>query len=442
MVAVPWTWRPCRNLLPMPILSLGVSHRRAPVELLERLAVPDEELPKAYRRLADAPEIAEAVILSTCNRVEVHAEVAAYHSGFLGIKRFLSEHSGLDPDDFAEPLYAHYEDQAAEHLFAVAAGLDSMVLGEPQILSQVRRAFRLAQEEGAAGPAMGTLFRAAVRAGRRVRSETAIGAAPEEMVTAGLRLAEEAVGPLTGGVATVVGAGGMATLAVQVLRRRGVERIRIANRSPERARTLAERHGGEAHALDALQRAIAGADVVVACTGAAGLVVAAGDVAGAMGLEGRGADRPRFLLDLAVPRDIDPAAAELPGVHLADVDDLAAAIDRAATTRSVAAARAVVADEAARFSARRRAARLAPLIAALRERGDRARDAEVTRALARMPDLSPQERATIQAMARAIVAKLLHEPVVRVKDLAARGAAEPHARALAELFGLDLPAEP
>src|SRR5207253_11400063 len=158
--AAPSTWPRCRNLFAMPILTLGVSHRRAPVELLERLSVADEELPKAYRRLADAPEIEGAVILSTCNRVEVHAEVGTYHAGFLGIKRFLADHSGLDPDAFAEPLYAHYEDEAAEHLFAVAAGFDSMVLGEPQILSQVRRAYRIAHDEGAAGPTLGSLFRA------------------------------------------------------------------------------------------------------------------------------------------------------------------------------------------------------------------------------------------------------------------------------------------
>src|SRR5205823_4003420 len=182
--------------------------------------------------MADAPEIEGAVILSTCNRVEVHAEVATYHAGFLAIKRFLSDHSGLDPDAFAEPLYAHYEDQAAEHLFEVAAGLDSMVLGEPQILSQVRRAYRVAQDEGAAGPALGSLFRAAVQAGRRVRAETAIGAAPEAMIAAGLQLAEAEVGRLDGRAATVVGAGGMAALAVRALRQRGVDRFRIANRSP------------------------------------------------------------------------------------------------------------------------------------------------------------------------------------------------------------------
>jgi len=233
----------------------------------------------------------------------------------------------------------------------------------------------------------------------------------------------------------------MAALAVRALRERGVARVRIANRSPERARTLADRLGGEAHALTGLVAAIAGADVVVACTGAAGVVVSSADVAAAMAGDGREPDRSLFLLDLAVPRDVDPAVAGLAGVRLADVDDLAAAIDRAEATRSVAAARGIVQEEASGFAARQRAARLAPLIAALRERADGVGEAEVARALARMPDLSPEERATVRAMAAAIVAKLLHEPVVRVKDLAARGAAEPYARALAELFGLDVPPE-
>jgi glutamyl-tRNA reductase len=418
----------------MAILALGVSHRRAPVELLERLAIPEGSLPKAFRALMDQEAIGGAVILSTCNRVEVYAEVDSYHAGFGALKRFLADTGELDPDAFAEPLYAHYEGDAAEHLFAVAAGLDSMVVGEPQILSQVRTAIRAAQAEGAAGPGLAALFRAAIRTGRRVRAETSIGAAPEAIVQAGLDLADRHVGGIRGATATVVGAGQMAALAVKVLTERGAARVAIANRSPERARALAERHGAEAHELHALARAMAGADVIVACTGAAGIVIDAADVLGAHPTAER---PPMFVLDLAVPRDVEPAVGELPGVLLVDVDDLAELARSAAPARqALAAGRAIVDEEVARYAARRQAARLAPLIQALRARGDRIREDELSKAMAKLESFSPAQREAVEAMAGAIVAKLLHEPIVRVKELSGPGA-EHHARALAELFGLE-----
>jgi glutamyl-tRNA reductase len=421
----------------MPVLALGVSHRLASVDLLERLAVSAEEAPKAYRRLLDLPAVTEAVILSTCNRVEVYAEVATYHAGFLALKRFLSETGEMDPDAFAEPLYARYEDEAAEHLFTVAAGMDSMVLGEPQILSQVRAAFRRAQAEGAAGPVMLALFRAAVRAGRRVRSGTAIGTAPESMVLAGVELADRRLGGVEGRPAAVVGAGQMAALALGVLRGRGAGPIAIANRSPDRARLLAERHGATGHGLDALGRALGDAEIVVACTGAAGIMVGAREVADA--LRGRTDPARMFVLDLAVPRDVDPAAGELPGVTLANVDDLSEALDRGCEAReAVAAGTAIVAREVATFAEAKRAARLAPLFHELRERAELIRRGELSRSSTRLRELSPGERDAIEAMTKAIVAKLLHDPIVRVRGQDAAGG---HLdRALAELFGLDPPA--
>jgi glutamyl-tRNA reductase len=314
--------------------------------------------------------------------------------------------------------------------------MDSMVIGEPQILAQVRKAFREAQAEGATGEALAPLFRAAVRAGRRVRAETEIGAAPEAMVAAGLDLAERVVGGLAERHVAVVGAGQMAALAAQVLRARGVASVRIVNRSADRARALAERHGGEAHGLDALDRALAGADVIVACTGAAGIVVGAADLATAR--ERTASGRPLFVLDLAVPRDIDPAAGSLPGVTLVDVDGLAGSLGASSEVRAPLKAGArIVEDEVHRFAARRRAARLAPLIQALRARGDRIKEGELARAFDRMEGLTRAERDTVEAMASAIVAKLLHEPIVHVKELTGPpGAGDQYARALAELFGI------
>src|SRR6266542_21556 len=228
----------------MSVLALGVSFRRAPVELLEQLSFVEDDYPKAYRILKDMGEVQEAVILSTCNRVEIFAEFSGYHAGFLAVKRFLSESREVPPEEFAEPLYSHYEDDAAEHLFSVAAGIDSMVLGEPQILSQVRESFRRAEAEGSTGSMLSSLFRSAIRTGRRVRAETAIGASPAAFVEVGTMLAEEELGGLAGRSAVVVGAGGMASLAVKHLRGREIGQLGVVNRNLDRARRLAARAGG------------------------------------------------------------------------------------------------------------------------------------------------------------------------------------------------------
>ncbi len=419
----------------MAILALGISHRRATVELLERLAFADEDYSKAYRRVTDDPAIEEAVILSTCNRVEIYGNVPAYHSGFQALKRVLSESREIAPEEIAEPLYSHYEDAAVEHLFSVAAGLDSMVLGEPQILSQVREAHRRAQGEEAAGSTLTALFHAAARAGRKVRSETAVGAAPDAFVDAGADLAAEALGPLEGLRAVVVGAGQMSALAVKHLHRRGVGTIRVLNRSLERARSLAERTGAEPGHLDALPAALRGADLVVSATGAAGVVVPDAAVRSAM----VGRERPLFVLDLAVPRDVEPSVGTIPGVRLVDIEGLRETLDvrRAEAAEHIARAHEIVSEEMHRFAIRRRSERLAPVIRALRRHGEDVSAAELERFRTELADLTPDERAAVDAIARGIVAKLLHDPIVRMKELATPGTEERSARLLAELFGLE-----
>jgi glutamyl-tRNA reductase len=420
----------------MPVLALGISYRRAPVELLERLAFTHEDFPKAYRRLLDMEAVTEAVILSTCNRVEVFGEVASYHSGFLDLKRFLAESREIPPDEFAEPLYAHYEDDAALHLFSVAAGLDSMVLGEPQILAQVRQAYRVAEGEHTLGPALSRFFRSAIRTGRRVRAETAIGASPAAMVEAGTSLAERELGGLAGRSVLVVGAGGMAALAVKDLRARGVGALRILNRNFERASRLASRAGAEAGGLDGLAGGIARADLVVTSTGAAGTVIGPDTVREAL----RGGDGgPLFFLDLAVPRDVDPEVAELDGVRVADIDDLRVELTgKGAGDEELERARGIVTEEVKRFAAWRRAVKLAPLIQSLRDRGARIQAAELARMAPRLSRLSDREWVAVQALASGIVAKLLHEPIVRLKDQPGPGP-DSLARALAELFGIEPP---
>ncbi len=421
----------------MSVLALGVSYRRAPVELLERLSFVDDEYPKAYRLLEELAEVQEAVILSTCNRVEIFAEVSSYHAGFLALKRFLSESRQVPAEEFAEPLYSHYEDDAAEHLFSVASGIDSMVLGEPQILAQVRESFRRAEAEGTTGSMLSSLFRAAIRTGRRVRAETAIGASPATFVEAGTTLAERELGGLAGRSAVVVGAGGMASLAVKHLRVREVGQLRVVNRNLDRARRLAARAGGEPHGLDSLVAALAQADLVVTSTGASGTVIGPDAVGEALDRNGR-VRRPLFLLDLAVPRDIDPAVRDFPDVRLADIDDLKEILAGSGTAPGdLDKARTIVREEVARFAAWRRAARLAPLIQALRERGARIQAAELARASSRLSSLSDREWAAIESLASGIVAKLLHQPIVQLKERSGPGAGDELARAAAELFGLD-----
>jgi glutamyl-tRNA reductase len=420
----------------MPVLALGVSHRRAPVDLLERLAFGDDDYSKAYQHLVQMDSVSEGVILSTCNRVEVFAEVSLYHQGFQDLKRFLAESREVPVDDFAEPLYSHYEDDAAEHLFSVAAGLDSMVLGEPQILAQVRAAYRRARTEGATGPALSAIFNQAVRAGRRARAETGIGASPAAFVDAGADLAEEHLGGLLGRSALVVGAGTMSALAIEALRSRGVGDLLVLGRRPERAERVAARAGARHGSLDDLAGALAAADLVVSSTTASAVVIR-GDVVAARASE----ERPLFVLDLAVPRDVDPAVSAMPGVRLCDIDDLRTAVGRLreGAAAEVARAEGILREETRRYAARRREARLAPLIEALHSRGEEVRAAELRKMAARLSSLPDRDREAIEALTRRIVRRLLHDPVVRLKDLTGRGLEDPHAQALADLFGLDVP---
>ncbi|HEV3474301.1 MAG TPA: glutamyl-tRNA reductase [Actinomycetota bacterium] len=416
----------------MPVLALGVSHRRAPVELLERLSFGDDDYAKAYGRLTSLDDVHESVLLSTCNRVEVYAEVTGFHQGFQDLKRFLSEATDVPVEEFAEPLYSHYEDQAAEHLFSVAAGLDSMVVGEPQILSQVRAAFRRADAEGTTGPSLSALFGAAVRTGRRARTETAIGASPSAFVEAGAVLAAEHLGGLEGKTLLVVGAGKMGSLSVQALVQRGMRDITILSRRPERAARQAERVGAAHGGLDDLPAALSRADLVIASTGATGAVITADMIRAA----GRS---PMFLLDLGMPRDVETEAAGLQGVRVADIDDLREVLlqTQGGDDQAVAAARAIVAQEAQRYAEARRTRLLAPLIEALHARGEAVRAEELRRLGSRLADLSDREREAVETLSRRIVARLLHDPTVRLKDLAGRGLADGPAKTVADLFDLD-----
>ena len=416
----------------MAVLALGISFRHAPIDLLESLAFAEDDLVKGYRRARDLDGVDEAVVVSTCNRVEVYGSVASYHAGFLALKRLLIETRGVAEAPLAESLYAHWERDAVEHLFSVAGGLDSMVLGETQIQSQVREALRIAEGEAMAGSRLKGLFHAATRAGRRVRQETSLGAAPDAFVGRGASLAEEVLGSLAGRSVVVIGAGTMASLAVKHLKQRGVGPVRILNRSLPHARALAERTGSDHGDLDALPAALHEADLVVSATGATGVVVHREVVRAARPAPAS----PLVLLDLAVPRDVEPEAGTLAGVTLIDVDALRSR-GSAVEHDAIAQAHEIVAEEVRRFVVRRRGDELAPLIRAIRRRGDAVLQAELERHARRLADLTTDERAAVEALARGIVAKLLHDPIVALKERSEPGSGRTHATLLAELLGLD-----
>ena len=422
----------------MAILTLGVSFRRAPIELLERLAFADDDLVKAYRDALDLEGVDEAVILSTCNRVEIYANVASYHAGFLALKRLLTETRGVRREELAEPLYSHWEQDAADHLFAVASGLDSMVLGETQIYAQVREALRTAEARGRIRPrALTALFHAAARAGRRVRQETSLGAAPDAFVALGADLAEDAAGGLRWPRRGRRGRGQMAALAVKHLRQRGVGPVRMLNRSLEHARALAERTSAEHGDLDAAPRRDRGSRPGRSRHRRR----RAGDPARGRGRRARRTGRrPLVLLDLAVPRDVEPETAVRRGGPR-DRHRLAPRATRRARRRDGRRHRARPRDRGrggpalGGAPARRRARTADPRDAA---RGDEAVRAELDRFASRLAELTPEQREAVEALARGVAAKLLHDPIVALKERSEPGhRRDLHARLLAELLGVD-----
>ena len=418
----------------MSVLVVGLSHKTAPVDLLERAAINPDHIPKALNDLQAGAHVVESVVLSTCNRVEVYAHVDRFHGGVTEVSDLLSRLSGVPLEELSDHLYVHYEERAVQHLFAVASGLDSMVVGEGQILGQVRGAFKAAQDEGSVSRVLGELFRHSLRVGKRVRTETEIGRAGASLVGIGLRIAEAALGPVGPGTkALIVGAGAMGALAGTTLQRAGVTDLVIANRTAGRAAELAGELAGRGMGLDGLANAIAGADLVISSTGANGLVIDAETVRRAVDQRD---GRPLFLLDLALPRDVDPAVRELPGVRLADLDALRAVLDTEETT-DLDDCREIVADEVSVFLAWQRSMRVAPTVVALRAKADALIAEELERLAARVPDLEGRSRDEVERAVRRVVDKLLHAPTVRVKELAESPGGDQYAEALRELFMLD-----
>ncbi|HET7173100.1 MAG TPA: glutamyl-tRNA reductase [Nocardioidaceae bacterium] len=418
----------------MSILVVGASHLSAPVDVLERLSVEVAAESKMRAAALALPHVSEAVLLSTCNRVEVYAEVDRFHGGVDEITTLLSDRAGLGIDALTSALYVHYDDGAVGHLYAVACGLRSMVVGEGQVLGQVRRALRGAQDDQSAGPVLNSLFQQALRVGKRVHTETGLDRAGQSVVSLAVEAAAEAMGGLAGKSVCVVGAGSIAGLCAATVRRAGAEDLVVASRTPAHAERLAATHHARSAQLAALSDQLVGADLVLSCTGATGVVVRAAEVASAVG---RRAGRPLTIVDLAMPHDVEPAVADLPTVRLIPLGTVTERAAASAVQDDVDAAQRIVAEEVAAFQAARGATAVLPTVLALRSMATSVVAAELGRLWARRAELTDDQRDEIANTLQRVVEKVLHEPTVRVQQLVGQVPDASYAEALAQLFALD-----
>ncbi|HWM03407.1 MAG TPA: glutamyl-tRNA reductase [Actinophytocola sp.] len=426
----------------MSILAVGMSHRSADLRVLERATVPAGEVEKVLDELMGCADIVEATLVTTCNRVEIYAVVRAFHGGLADIVNVLGRHSGLDAAELYEHLYVHYAAAAVEHLFSVTAGLDSMVVGESQILGQVRAAYGIAREAGTVGRTLHELVQQALRVGKRVHTETDLSRAGGSVVSEALADAEARLGGLAGRRALLVGAGSMGSLTAAALRRAAIGEVVVANRTEQTGARLAEsltEQGVTARAvgLGELTEQIAAADLVVSCTGASGTVIDADTVAAALA----GRTGPLVVCDLGLPHDVDRAVATLPGATIIDLESLQRRLARSPSGLDTRRATGIVADEVRGYLATQRSAEVTPTVTALRRRAAEVVDAELLRLDSRLPEVDGKVRAEVAQTVRRVVDKLLHTPTVRVKELASGPAGAEYAEALRELFQLD-PAVP
>ena len=426
----------------MSVLLFGVSHRSAPVSVLEQLSTDESEQVKIVGRLMQSPLVTEAMMLSTCNRVEVYAVVDAFHGGLSAIGQVLAEQSGMTVPELTKYAYVRYSEAAVEHLFAVAGGLDSAVVGEQQVLGQVRRAYASAETNRTVGRTLHELAQRALAVGKRVHSETGIDAAGASVVSVALGMADTKVDGLHGKTAVVIGAGAMGALSATHLTRVGVKHVYVINRSLPRAQRLARkiRESGaaaEALSLERLPVALAAADVVVSCTGAVSPVVSLADVHNALAAAGRDSDQPLVICDLGMPRDVDPAVSGLPGVLVIDMERVQREPSARAAAADAEAARHLVSAEVATYLAGQRMAEVTPTVTALRQRAADVVEAELLRLDNRLPDLEAAQRDEVARTVRRVVDKLLHAPTVRIKQLASAPGGDSYAEALRELFELN-----
>ena len=435
----------------MTLLVVGLSHKSAPVGTLERAALAGDDLDKLRRDVFGAQHVGGAFIVSTCNRVEIYAGVDKFHGALSAISDLLARHSGIALTDLTQHLYVHYEDRAVQHLLDVTCGLDSMVVGESQILGQVRQALGVARAQETLGRELAGLGALALRTGKRAHAETGIDRAGANLVSVGIGLAAARLpgdrwpagdAPLGGRRVLVVGAGSMSALAATTASRMGAAAIVVANRTPGNAERLAAGLGGIPAGLAELPGAMQAADLVISCTGATGVVITEATLARVMARRG---GAPLVLLDLALPRDVEPGAAALAGISLIDLDAIGAAAgpgpgtvgQAGVTSQDVAAVRVIVAEEFAAWASAARAASVTPTVVALRAKAAQVVDAELARLSGRLSGLDDRALGEISHTVRRVVDKLLHAPTVRMKELASGPGGDGYAAALRVLFDLD-----
>ena len=425
----------------MPIVCIGLSHHTAPVEVRERHAFPASRMAEALVALRDYEAVREAAMLQTCGRLEIYAEIDDYEAGVAQLKSFLSNFGHASTAyDIQSFLYTLLGRQAIEHLFRVSTGLDSMLIGEAEILAQVKEAYAQAQHARSLGKILHHLFREALNAGKTARSQTRIGEESVSVATAAVDAAQKRLGTLQGKSVVVIGAGKMGRLAAKRLRHAGADRLIVSNRSMSRARELiAETGFGEAIELPGLVEALAAADLVVTSTGASHFVLTHDRVAEAMAMR---PDRPLFVMDIAVPRDAEPEIASVPNVTLVDIDGLKTVVDEKLEVRreSIPEVEEIIDEYIARFGHWYQTRVAVPVIATLTQKAEAIRGAELERLFARCPDLTDRERLLVTGMSMTIVSKLLHSVILKIREKAISNAAEAlsHARVLDELFELNL----
>ena len=419
----------------MSIVVFGVNHRTGPLALLERVTIADDAIAKTVHGLMSRPNLREVVVLSTCNRTEVYAVAEKFHGAYGDLRDFFCDLGGFSADELIPHVYSQHDDAAISHLFEVASGLDSAVLGESEILGQVRIAWERSQREGGALSTLNLLFRHAIETGKRARTETSIGRHTASVSHAAVDMARESLGAIDGMTVLVVGAGDMGEGVTVALADSGVGQVLVTNRTIAKAQALADRVSGSVTEFYRLAESLVEADVVVTCTGAGSTVIDADMVKNAMLQR---PDRPLFIVDIAVPRDVDSDVANIDGVTLLDLDNLRdwAARGQAQRATEALAVRDIIVQEIERFNMETTARQAAPLVAQLHERAEAVRAAEIDRQSKKLSSLTPEQQDAVDAVTKGIVAKLLHDMSVRLKDDAGTPRGERNSAAVRDLFDL------
>jgi len=417
------------------IVVFGVNHRTSPLSLLERVSISDDAIPKMVHGLMAQPNIREAVVLSTCNRTEVYAVAEKFHGAYADLRDFFCDLGGFSADELSPHVYSQHDDEAVRHLFEVAAGLDSAVLGESEILGQVRGAWERSQREGGSLSTLNLLFRLALETGKRARTETSIGRHTSSVSSAAVDMARETLGSIKDLTVLVVGAGDMGEGVLVAMADAGVGEILVTNRTIGKAQVLADRVSGTVTEFFRLGEVMSDADVIITCTGAGSTVIDEDMVRTAMSQR---LDRPLLIVDIAVPRDVDYAVADIDAVTLLDLDNLRdwAARGQALRANESDAVRSIVSEELERFIMESTARQAAPLVAQLHERAEAVRAAEVERLTKKLSSMDEDQRGAVEALTKGIVAKLLHDLSVRLKDDAGTPRGERNAAAVRDLFDL------